>query len=127
MDRRAFFKFAAAAGAATLVTPAFAGDKGRSGKFTKKNNYSVGGSAELVQEGDSYVVKLSDDFTFGNAPDPKIALGRNGYDKNTLMGLLKSNKGASSYQVPASINANDYNEIWIWCEQYNVPLAVAPL
>lgn len=127
MDRRAFFKFAVAAGAATLVTPAVAGGHGSVGTFTKKNSYAVGGSAELVKEGDGYVVKLSDDFSFANAPDPKIALGRDGYDKNTLMGLLKSNKGASSYKVPAGINAEQYNEIWIWCEQYNVPLAVAPL
>jgi ATPase subunit of ABC transporter with duplicated ATPase domains len=97
------------------------------GTFAKKNNYAVAGRAELVQDGDGYVVNLLDDFQFAKAPDPKIALGRNGYDKKTLMGLLKSTKGASSYSVPAGIDAASYNEIWIWCEQYDVPLAVATL
>lgn len=127
MDRRAFLRLAVVAGAAAVAPAALAGPKSRMGKFTKKNNYAVNGSAELVREGNGYTVKLSKDFSFANAPDPKIALGRNGFDKNTLMGLLKSNKGASTYQVPVGINADDYNEIWIWCERYNVPLAVASL
>ena len=125
MDRRAFLNFALTAGAATLVTPALAGGHGRVAAFAKKNDYAVTGRAELVKEGNGYVVNLLDDFSFAKAPDPKIALGRNGYDKKTLMGLLKSTKGGSSYKVPAGINAEEYNEVWIWCEQYNVPLAVA--
>ena len=127
MDRRAFLNLALTAGAATLVTPALAGGHGRVAQFAKKNSYNVAGRAELVKEGNGYVVNLLDDFSFDKAPDPKIALGRNGYDKKTLMGLLKSRKGASSYRVPAGINAEEYNEVWIWCEQYNVPLAVAKL
>lgn len=127
MDRRAFLNLALTAGAATLVTPALAGGHGRVGEFAKKNNYAVTGRAELVKEGNGYVVNLLDDFSFAKAPDPKIALGRNGYDKKTLMGLLKSTKGASTYQVPAGINAEQYNEVWIWCEKFNVPLAVATL
>ncbi|MEE4187845.1 MAG: DM13 domain-containing protein [Roseobacter sp.] len=131
MDRRAFLTFAlktgAVAAAATLAGPVFSGGTGRVAKFAKKNSYAVTGRAELVKQGNGYVVNLSDDFSFANAPDPKIALGRDGYDKSTLMGLLKSNTGASSYQVPAGVNADEYNEVWIWCEQYNVPLAVAKL
>ena len=131
MDRRAFLNISLKAGVATAVAtvgaPALAADKSRTAAFVKKNSYAVTGRAELVKQGNGYVVNLSDDFSFANAPDPKIALGRNGYDKSTLMGLLKSNKGASSYQVPAGVNAEEYNEVWIWCEQYNVPLAVATL
>jgi len=131
MDRRAFLNLTLKASVATAVTtigaPALAASQNRAAAFAKKNSYAVTGYAEVVKQGNGYVVNLSDDFTFANAPDPKIALGRNGYDKSTLMGLLKSSKGASSYQVPAGINADDYNEVWIWCEQYNVPLAVATL
>lgn len=127
MDRRAFLSLALTAGAATFVTPALAAASGRVAKFTAKNSYAVGGRAELVKEGNGYVVNLLDDFEFAKAPDPKIALGRNGYDKKTLMGLLKSTNGASSYRVPAGIDAQAYNEVWIWCEKFNVPLAVAKL
>ena len=127
MDRRAFLNFTLTAGAASLVAtaPAFAGGHGRVAAFTKKNSYAVAGRVEIAKKGDGHVINLLDDFSFAGAPDPKIALGKNGYDKSTLMGLLKSNKGASSYEVPAGINPDDYNEVWIWCEKYNVPLAVA--
>ncbi|WP_298840862.1 DM13 domain-containing protein [uncultured Roseobacter sp.] len=125
MDRRQFLNMTAAAVAATIAQPVLAGGHGRVAAFKKKNSYAVSGRAEIAKKGDGYVINLLDDFEFDGAPDPKIALGKNGYDKNTLMGLLKSNKGASSYEVPAGINPDDYNEVWIWCEQYNVPLAVA--
>ena len=72
-------------------------------------------------------MNLLDDFTFDGAPDPKVALGKDGYDAKTLMTALASDSGASSYEIPAGIDAADYNEVWIWCEQYNVPLGVAKL
>lgn len=125
MDRRTFLKFTATAGAASLALPAFAGGHGRVASFVKKNSYAVSGRAEIAKKGNGYVVNLLDDFKFAGAPDPKIALGRDGYDSKTLMGLLKSNSGASSYDVPAGINPDDYNEVWVWCEKFNVPLAVA--
>ena len=125
MDRRSFLKMTLVAGAAAITTPAIAGGHGRVAAFKKKNSYAVSGRAEIAKKGNGYVINLLDDFEFAGAPDPKIALGKNGYDSDTLMGLLKSNKGASSYEVPAGINPDDYNEVWIWCEKFNVPLAVA--
>ncbi|WP_432612907.1 DM13 domain-containing protein, partial [Litoreibacter halocynthiae] len=35
--------------------------------------------------------------------------------------------GASTYKIPAGIDPDDYNEVWIWCEKFNVPLGVAKL
>ena len=49
------------------------------------------------------------------------------YDPATLMGPLTSNTGASTYEVPAGINVDDYNEVWIWCDKFSVPLGVAKL
>ncbi len=123
MDRRTFIVSALAVAA----SPALAGGHGRIGTFVGKSNHVTTGRAELAKEGGKYVVHLLDDFTFDGAPDPKVALGKDGYDKSTLMGLLKKNRGKSSYEVPAGINGDDYNEVWIWCERFNVPLGVAKL
>lgn len=131
MNRRTFLTLTLKAGvAATVATagaPALSNGSARVAAFSKQNRYRVSGRAELVNTNNGYAVNLLDDFRFGDAPDPKIALGRNGYDKRTLMGLLKANKGASSYTVPTGIDAAEYNEVWIWCERFNVPLAVARL
>lgn len=119
MDRRTFL----ASSLATAAAPAaFAGGHGRLFSFVGINNHTVTGTAEIV----GTTVNLLDDFVFDGAPDPKVALGNNGtYDPATLSGLLKSDTGASSYELAAGINPDDYNEVWIWCERFNVGLAIA--
>lgn len=128
MNRR--FVLAGLAGASTLALTgaSFAGGHGRIGTFTGTNNHVTTGRAELVKKGSGGSVNLLSDFTFDGAPDPKVALGKDGkYDPATLSGLLKSNTGASTYKLPAGIDPDDYNEVWIWCEKFNVSLGVAPL
>lgn len=106
------------------ATPAvFAGGHGRLGNFSGTNGHVTKGTVEVLKD----TVELLPDFSFDGAPDPKVAFGRNGYDPKTLMGPLKSNSGASSYPIPAGINPDDYNEVWIWCERFNVSLGVAKL
>ncbi len=123
MKRRAFLVTTlAATGAAAL--PALAGGHGRLGAFTGVNGHTTTGRAEIA--GDT--INLLEDFVFDGAPDPKVALGVDGvYDPATLSGALQFDSGRSSYTVPAGIDTGSYNEVWIWCEQYNVGLAVAPI
>lgn len=123
MNRRTFLTQVAAGISVLPATQLMAGGHGRLGKFKGKSNHVTTGTAEIAGN----QVNLLGDFTFDGAPDPKVALGKDGYDKKTLMGLLKSNKGASSYAIPAGIDASEYNEVWIWCEKFNVPLGVAKL
>jgi hypothetical protein len=100
-----------------------AGGHGRLGTFVGESNHVTTGTAEIADN----MVNLLSDFTFDGAPDPQVALGNNGYDASTLMGLLQSNSGEQSYEIPAGINPDDYNEVWIWCVRFNVPLGVARL
>lgn len=123
MYRRSFLGLGAAGFASLVTMRAQAGGHGRLGTFEGASNHVTTGTAELA--GDQ--VNLLADFTFDGAPDPKVALGKDGYDASTLMGPLTSNTGASSYQVPAGIDTSEYNEVWIWCERFNVPLGVAKL
>ena len=113
----------AAAAFALLPALAKAGGHGRLGSLTGKSNHVASGTAEIAGN----TVTLLDDFQFDGAPDPKIALGRDGYDANTLLEPLKANSGKQSYAFPPEIDTSQYNEVWIWCEQYNVPLAVAKI
>ena len=124
LDRRHFL-ISSAAVSLVAPLPVFAGGHGKIGTFTGKSNHVTTGRVEVVNANGKATINLMDDFTFDGAPDPKVALGKNGYDPATLMGPLTSNKGASTYEVPASINVDDYNEVWIWCEKFNVPLGVA--
>ena len=100
----------------------------RSGSFTGLSNHVTSGTATIVQTDSGYVIELGEDFSFDGAPDPKIALGKDGeYDPATLIEPLRDNSGAQSYKVPASIDVSAYNEVYIWCEKYSVGLGVAPI
>ena len=57
----------------------------------------------------------------------ELALGNNGFDKKTLFTKLKSNSGAQVYRLPPGIDPAKYNEVWVWCETYDVPLGKAKL
>jgi len=123
------FKATAIAASLLISGSLFAMDgAAREGELKGLNRHDVSGTVELVKEGDGYVINFSDDFVFDGAPDPKVALGKDGkYDSGTLIRLLDSNKGAQSYKLPANLNPNDYNEIYIWCEKFAVGLAVASI
>lgn len=115
--------FAAATLAATTI-PAFAGSKTRSGNFSGRSDHITTGKTEL--SGNSVV--LASDFSLDGAPDPRVGLGKNGkFDPNTDLGALKKLTGKQSYKVSNGINTSDYNEVYIWCRKFNVPLGVAKL
>ena len=97
------------------------------GRFEGKSDHITTGHASIGRAGKQWVVILEDDFTFDGAPDPRVALGNNGYDANTNLSLLSSNNGKQVYGIPASLNVADFNEVWIWCKKFNVPLGKAKL
>ena len=118
---------ALAALVATLATAAVAGDS-RTGQFTGASNHTTSGGVTVSKDASGYVVTLGPQFFFDGAPDPKIGFGNNGkYADGTLIGILQSNNGSQSYRVPASINVADFNNVFVWCEQYSVPLGYASL
>ncbi|WP_299619555.1 DM13 domain-containing protein [uncultured Tateyamaria sp.] len=99
------------------------------GNFTGASNHITTGLVEVVKNADgSHTVILADNFSLDGAPDPRVGFGKDGkYDTSTGMGLLKSNTGYQTFTVPAGVNPADYNEIYIWCLKFSVPLGVASL
>lgn len=118
MQRRSFI----VAGIALFASPVLAGGHGRTGQLEGRSTHTSRGTAEIA--GDT--INLLDDFFLDGAPDPVVGLGKDGvYDPSTFAGELASMAGASSYTVPAGINTDDYNEVYVWCRAANVPLSVA--
>lgn len=98
------------------------------GQFTGASDHVTSGGVSVVSTDDGIVVILSDDFFFDGAPDPHVAFGTGGtFDPASGLGLLESNTGGQVYEVPASMDISGYDEVYIWCVQYSVPLGVATL
>lgn len=134
ISRRQFtgLTLATAAAAAMGATPSFAGSDKRSGTLTGRQGYNVTGSVQVKKEGGKTIVTLGDDYIFDpakNPPDIKIGFGSGeSYAKGSkIHDKLTVKKGAASFEVPASIDTSKYDELYIYCEQFTVILAVAPL
>ena len=116
------------AGAATAAAAAPQGGTVTArGTFTGASNHVTRGHARIVFAGGKVFVELEDDFFFDGAPDPKVGLGRGGFDPDTLLAPLASNTGAQAYTLKPGLDIADYDEVWIWCERFSVPLGVAKL
>ena len=126
-NRRQFLTLSTGLAAAAVVTgtlPAIADTKARTGRFSGRSNHVTKGETQLNDRS----VVLQSDFSLDGAPDPRVGLGKNGrYDPKTDLGALKKLTGKQSYRVGGGIDASAYNEVYIWCRKFNVPLGVAKL
>jgi hypothetical protein len=114
--------------ALAVARPGHAGEVVLRGQFEGRGSYAASGAATVEKSAAGVMVVLGADFSFDGAPDPKVGFGRDGvYDKSSQLEALKSNAGRQEYAVPKSIDPARYNEVYIWCERYNVPLGVAKL
>jgi len=101
----------------------------KSGSFIGENKHITTGGVQIVKTADGGAVVILDrNFTLDGAPDPRVGLGKNGkYDGKSDMGVLQNINGLQFYVVPGTVNVDDYNEVYIWCEKFNVSLGVASL
>jgi hypothetical protein len=74
------------------------------------------------------VVILDKNFSLDGAPDPRVGFGKNGqYDAASDVGKLGNHKGLQAFVVPAGVDVSKYDEVYIWCRKFSVPLGVAAL
>ena len=99
------------------------------GSFVGASDHITTGTVEVIKNADgSHTIVLGDDFSLDGAPDPRVGLGKDGfYNGNTDSGNLGSLTGTQSFTVPAGVDVSDFNEVYIWCEQFSVPLGIAKL
>ncbi len=98
-----------------------------SGVLQGAGGHKASGYVEIVRSAETVKVVLRDDFTLQDAPASRLAWGKDGYKRGTIFATLAKFKGAQEYTVPAGTDLSQYNEFWIWCEKFDVPLASAKL
>lgn len=126
-----FLGLAAAATAALLTAAPVSAGTGiaASGQFTGASDHITTGGVSIVKTANGgAVVILDSDFSLDGAPDPRVGFGVDGaYKDASDLGELVSKTGVSVYIVPPSVNVDDFNEVYIWCRKFAVPLGVAAL
>lgn len=95
------------------------------------------GTAEVYRmESGSVELRFGDDFETESGPELEVWLVKadDAPDSETVrgtdhvsLGVLDSIAGAQSYAVPESLDLDLYRSVVVWCVQYEVNFAAAPL
>jgi hypothetical protein len=101
----------------------------RRGQFEGFDQIHYGsGGASLYRTEEGYVIRFEEDFNVANGPDLVVGLGKDGeYKEELQIAKLKGNIGSQNYVIPANINIEDFNEVWVWCRAFSVGFAKARL
>lgn len=98
------------------------------GVFSGKSGHSTSGSVSVVKTDKGVEVRFGSNFKLDGAPGPWLGFGTDGkYDQKSQFSKLGVNSGAQVYKVPGKIDVSKYNEFYVWCRPFNVPLGVARL
>jgi hypothetical protein len=103
----------------------------RSGTFTGADDFHYGrGTAALIEAQPGTWVVRFDNFSVRNGPDLYVYLSPDprGYTKGAVeLGRLKATDGDFNTRVPAGTDVASLQSVVIWCKQFAVQFAVAPL
>ncbi len=117
-----------AGGAPTVQAAASKSEVIANGTFKGASDHVTTGGVSVLKTSSGYVVVLENDFSLDNAPAPTLGFGKAGkFDKKTDWVKLSSKKGLQIYALPASIDPTKYDEFYVWCREFSVPLGIAKL
>ena len=80
-------------------------------------------SGNVVIEGNK--IKLQN-VNITEAPDARVILTQN-FDEPSSVRIapLQSFTGSHEYDIPDGVNADEYDSVVIWCDQFSVPIGQA--
>ena len=114
--------------AAAVSFPVAADEVLTRGSFTGASGHDTRGEVSVVKTAGGEKLVLGSDFSFDGAPDPKVGFGAGGtYDPESQLSHLRRNAGEQTYDIPNTLDLSGYDEVYIWCQRYSVPLGVARL
>lgn len=93
-------------------------EKDGGGFISRSASEGVSGNVKIYSTNGLYEVALVD-FKSSNGPALKVYLSKEINPINFVsLGSLRSTMGDQLYDVPSSVNINDYQYVLIYCEQY---------
>ena len=116
---------AAAAGLATLAVGSF-----------HSNAHDTRGTATVIDLGGGHRVLRLTNFATSNGPDVRVYLvaAADVQDNSTVksvnhveLGPMKGNIGDQNYDIPSTVDLENYRTVTIWCKRFGVNFGSAPL
>jgi Electron transfer DM13 len=99
----------------------------KTGMFTGIGGHTASGTVKVYELGSKKYMQF-DPYSSQNGPDLKVYLSKTATASEYIrVGNLLSTSGKQTYEVPGNPNIADYPFVHIWCEQFSVEFARAPL
>ena len=98
--------------------------------FSGADDFHFGeGNALLIETEPGVYTLRFEEFSVRNGPDLLVYLAsdENSVDGAINLGELKATDGAFNYEVPAGTDVAQYQYAIVWCRQFEVLFASAPL
>ena len=122
---------APAATVAPTPEPSFEARLTHQGEFHGADDFHFGnGKALLIETAPGQYVLRFEEFSVRNGPDLYVYLSSDpeGYGDDPLeLGALKATDGAFNYDVPPGADISRFKGALVWCKQFAVLFATAPL
>jgi hypothetical protein len=102
------------------------------GMFKGADDFHFGrGDASLIAVAPGKTVVRFENFSVRNGPDLYVYLstheGARRVDQMLNLGRLKATDGAFNYDIPAGVDLSTIRSVIVWCKQFGVLFAEAPL
>jgi hypothetical protein len=114
-----------------MPEPTFAARLTHQGEFHGADDFHFGrGKALLIETAPGQYVLRFEEFSVRNGPDLYVYLSTDseGYGEDPLeLGTLKATDGAFNYDVPSGTDVARFKGAVVWCKQFSVLFATAPL
>lgn len=97
------------------------------GVWIGKNHHDTMGTVSVHQADDDVLIMIEENFSVPVVPGVVVALGRDGYRSDAVVGNLRRARGRQLFLVPDDLHLTDYNEIWLWDATHDKPVGLARL
>ena len=97
------------------------------GRLSGRSDHITTGTVSIQRIDGKTYAGLGPDFSLDGAPDPTLGFGKNGFVKASEFAQLRDLTGQQVYELPRDLNPANYNEFYVWCAEFSVPLGVADL
>jgi hypothetical protein len=113
---------------AKIEAPAISPNLIAQGQFEGRSDHVTSGKTYIMKTNSGYALVLADDFYLDGAPTPVLGFGNNGeYIKSSQFTKLDKKTGRQTYTLPADFTPSQFNEIYVWCDRFSIPLGVAKI
>jgi len=116
---------------AATPQPTFAARLALRGEFHGADDFHFGrGKALLIETAPGQYVLRFEEFSVRNGPDLHVYLTTEPESYGTdpvYLGALKATDGAFNYDVPPGADISRFKGALVWCRQFSVLFAIAPL